>query len=248
MVNANSKVHLEGEQAFQQFLLRRAEEYGFSETKKAAWVRTMLDTSRGESTVQALLAEFNLGNSSRDRALDVGCGFGSFLIAFHQHFSCVCGIEILAERVEWVKQRAPYAEAVCASATQLPWPDSWFDLVTCTDVFEHVAYPEQQAVAAEIARVLKPGGHGFISVPNRFQIWDEHNYVYFGTWLPDPIRERYTNLFSNNDRFLLCWERTGSGWKTLFRQQGLDVRVKRLGRRFLPANRYELYLTKPIDS
>lgn len=168
----------------------------------------MLDTSRGESTVKALLAEFNPSDSHCDRALDVGCGFGSFLIAFHQHFSYVCGIEIVPERVEWVKQRAPYAEALCGSANQLPWPDSWFDLVTCTDVLEHVAYPDQQAVAAEIARVLKPGGNAFISVPNRFQIWDEHNYVYFGTWLPDAIRERYTNLFSSNNRFLLCWERT----------------------------------------
>lgn len=51
----------------------------------------------------------------------------------------------------------------------LPFVDKSFDGVICTQVLEHVRYPER--VIKELARVLKVDGHLFLSAP---QSWHQH--------------------------------------------------------------------------
>ena len=48
---------------------------------------------------------------------------------------------------------------------RFPYPDGSFDAVVCTDVFEHLIFDPLFAMN-EISRVLKPGGHALIAVPN----------------------------------------------------------------------------------
>jgi len=50
-------------------------------------------------------------------------------------------------------------------AESLPWEDSYFDVVVCVDVLEHVKDPSR--AIAEIARVLKPGGMFCFDTINR---------------------------------------------------------------------------------
>jgi SAM-dependent methyltransferase len=50
--------------------------------------------------------------------------------------------------------------------TSLPYPDASFDRALCLDVLEHLTYEDQPRALAELARVLKPGGVLFVSVPN----------------------------------------------------------------------------------
>lgn len=50
---------------------------------------------------------------------------------------------------------------VCGTAAALPFPDNMFDVVICTQVFEYLADPA--GAAAEIHRVLKPGGLALLS-------------------------------------------------------------------------------------
>jgi len=234
---------------FFKFLLQKAAESGFSDTKQHAWAGYMYDPVRGEETLSAFLSGCNFTIAPGDRALDIGCGFGSLMMALEKRFDHAAGIEIRQERVDWAQKRAPNSEIVCGSAAQLPWEDNFFDVVISTDVFEHIPTDVQQLAAAEISRVLKPGGSAFISVPNRFQLKDEHNHVLFGTWLPNSLREKYVLLASKNKRYERCWERSRSGWKRLFEDQGLQVRLEALKPRILssllPATRYNLYLTKP---
>jgi SAM-dependent methyltransferase len=45
----------------------------------------------------------------------------------------------------------------------LPFGDASFDSVVCTEVLEHC--PDPKGILAEIARVLRPGGHLFLTVP-----------------------------------------------------------------------------------
>jgi len=246
MTSDSSNIQSEQDRALYQFLLQKADEYGFSPEKKLGWAKCMLDTSRGEELVEFLRSYFNINVNLEDsRALDIGCGFGALLMALAKYFNQVSGIEIVEERVLWAKKRSPNAEVICGSATKLPWQNESFDLVTSTDVFEHISYKEQELVASEMLRVLKPGGHGFITVPNRFQVFDEHNLVYFGTWMPSFLREKYVKTISKNNSFLQCWERTGYGWKRLFENQGFKVTLKPIQKRkIVPPSRYEIYLTK----
>lgn len=50
------------------------------------------------------------------------------------------------------------------SVLEVPLPDDSFDVVQCTQVLEHLV--EHERAAAELVRVLKPGGHAIITVPH----------------------------------------------------------------------------------
>ncbi|MGE3549662.1 MAG: methyltransferase domain-containing protein, partial [Geobacter sp.] len=47
--------------------------------------------------------------------------------------------------------------------TAIPVPDASFDVVLCTEVLEHV--PEPSAALKEMARIIRPGGRIFLTVP-----------------------------------------------------------------------------------
>jgi SAM-dependent methyltransferase len=57
----------------------------------------------------------------------------------------------------------PYGVADVVSGEFLPFADESFDLVMCIEGFHYVEDPHRGV--AEIARVLRPGGHAVISVP-----------------------------------------------------------------------------------
>lgn len=59
---------------------------------------------------------------------------------------------------------------VFADAATLPFADGTFDAVVCLEVIEHVPDPER--VLAEIARVLRPGGRAWLSMPFLYPLHD----------------------------------------------------------------------------
>jgi SAM-dependent methyltransferase len=59
-----------------------------------------------------------------------------------------------------------YVADICARNESIP--DGLFDHVICTEVLEHTLQPFN--AAAELLRVLKPGGHLFVSTPFGFRI------------------------------------------------------------------------------
>lgn len=230
---------------FRKHLLDKAQEFGFAEPKKSIWVNYMLSSAEKDDFFRTVLPDLSLDATSRDRALDIGCGYGNLLLVLASHFNHLHGVEIMPERVEWARRRIPAADIACASATHLDWPDDWFDLVTSTDVFEHIPASDQVAAAAEMFRVTKPGGQGFIKVPNRFQVVDEHSYVKFATWLPHSMRRRYVHWRSGKP----CpqvWLKTGSGWARLFQRAGFQVLVKPIPTKYplLPCG-FNVFLRKP---
>ena len=62
---------------------------------------------------------------------------------------------------------------VCGSATALPFHDGAFDVVAAFDVIEHV--DPEEAVVAELRRVLGPGGRLLVSVPAYTWAWSDHD-------------------------------------------------------------------------
>lgn len=59
---------------------------------------------------------------------------------------------------------------VFGDGARLPFRDACFDAVTCLEVLEHV--PDPGLVMSEIARVLRPGGHAWISMPFLYPLHD----------------------------------------------------------------------------
>jgi SAM-dependent methyltransferase len=72
-------------------------------------------------------------------------------------------------------------ELVC-TAYDIPMPDSSYDSVVCTQVYEHLADPVM--AAREMYRVLKPGGFAVVTVPQMNEIHeaphDYYRYTKFG--------------------------------------------------------------------
>jgi SAM-dependent methyltransferase len=100
--------------------------------------------------------------------LDAGCGDGRHLVAVGRSAGRLTGLDI-SERILATARRALEAEGLEADLRQgnleaLPFPDGEFDLVLCTQVIEHLLEPERGA--AELARVLRPGGRLVLTTDN----------------------------------------------------------------------------------
>ncbi len=61
---------------------------------------------------------------------------------------------------------------------ELPFSDRSFDYVTCLEGLEHIENPQQ--AMREFARVLKPGGHLIVSVPNILNIEERLKWLLYG--------------------------------------------------------------------
>jgi ubiquinone/menaquinone biosynthesis C-methylase UbiE len=96
------------------------------------------------------------------RVADIGCGDGTWLLEFLQWGAdpaALCGIDLRAERVQSARRRIPQADLHTGNASELPWADGSFDLVSQFTVFTSMLDPAlKRAVAAEMVRILKPGG------------------------------------------------------------------------------------------
>ena len=61
---------------------------------------------------------------------------------------------------------------------ELPFSDLSFDYVTCLEGLEHIENPQQ--AMREFARLLKPGGHLIVSVPNILNIEERLKWLIYG--------------------------------------------------------------------
>jgi SAM-dependent methyltransferase len=101
-----------------------------------------------------------VGVNPGDEVLDVACGTGNASIPAAQAGGKVTGLDITPELLEQGRRRATEAgveiEWVEGDAESLPYDDASFDVVLST--FGCMFAPSHKTAAAEIARVLKPGG------------------------------------------------------------------------------------------
>jgi SAM-dependent methyltransferase len=89
--------------------------------------------------------------------LDCGCGTGHNL-AMLRRFGRAFGIDITLSGLQYAASRGD-RHVARASAASLPFPGDAFDLVTSFDVIYSLPDDLEREAAAEMFRVLKPGGH-----------------------------------------------------------------------------------------
>jgi ubiquinone/menaquinone biosynthesis C-methylase UbiE len=101
-----------------------------------------------------------VGVESGNRVLDVACGTGNAAIPAAVAGAKVTGLDITPELFADARRRAADAgveiEWIEGDAEELPFEDAAFDVVVST--FGCMFAPNHAAAAAEIARVLAPGG------------------------------------------------------------------------------------------
>jgi ubiquinone/menaquinone biosynthesis C-methylase UbiE len=94
------------------------------------------------------------------RVLDVGCGSGYFLHRLSEYGAGEChGIDLLASRIEAARERYPSQKWHVGSATELPFADGSFDLVTQFTCLSSIVDDATRAAAArEMLRIAGRGG------------------------------------------------------------------------------------------
>ena len=91
--------------------------------------------------------------------LDLGCGPGRFLNIFRAKI--VIGLERNKEKIKNIRKKL----LINGDASNLPFKDSVFDGVLCTEVLEHIK--NYKNTIYEINRVTKPKGKVLITTPNK---------------------------------------------------------------------------------
>ena len=108
------------------------------------------------------------------RVLDAGCGPGSWPYALRDDLD-VTGFDI--KFPPGPPPRNARTRVFRGDLARLPLPDGLFDLTVCHYVLEHVS--ELEACCDELARVTRPGGQLYLSVP-RAAAFDDRLYRFAG--------------------------------------------------------------------
>jgi len=118
------------------------------------------------------------------RALEAGCGTGylSWLIGNQRHWPVV-PMDISWDGLRHAREMG-VERLVQGDTTSLPFPDRTFDLVLSVDVLAHLPRGEEARAAAELTRVLAPGGT-----------------LALRTAALDVLRSRHSEFISEHQRF-----------------------------------------------
>jgi SAM-dependent methyltransferase len=146
------------------------------------------------------------------RVLDLGCGAGASVDLFRSVDPRVAWVGAdVEESAEVAGRTRSDAEFVTFDGRRLPFDDGDFDLVYCKQVLEHVEHPRE--LMAEVARVLRPGGHlaGSTSQLEAFHSRSIVNWTPFGfTRLAEDSGLEVVELRPVIDGFtLVAWRALG---------------------------------------
>jgi 2-polyprenyl-3-methyl-5-hydroxy-6-metoxy-1,4-benzoquinol methylase len=167
------------------------------------WFGYAMETNaRGKALVDRIRPQIP---ASACRSLDVGCGFGGVMYSLAAQGMDAVGIDLDPVRI-------PLAQANCLDSggkahafigdvldDDMVKNIGKFDIITCTDVLEHVKDPRQ--AMQNMVSLLNPGGILYLEVPNKdslkFVTSDGHFSLFGITLLPRPEAVRYHAKFFN---------------------------------------------------
>ena len=170
--------------------------------------------------------------------LDIGCGDGYLIGQIAKYCEQIEGIDPEQNAILWAERKLQefsncrVREGSCYS---LPFDSHLFDIVTMSDVIEHIEHPDKSL--QEIVRVLRPSGALMLTTPKwrPDRIWDKHHVQEFK---PEELKKLLGFFFSSVDLTFFWplkwsdWYSTKLGWRLIpllcryfynpFLQEGLE--------------------------
>jgi ubiquinone/menaquinone biosynthesis C-methylase UbiE len=102
------------------------------------------------------------GIKAGDKVLDVGCGTGDQVFHYEQKGAIATGVDRNPNMIELAerngKRRGFKATFRIASATELPFPDGYFDCASISFALHEMERDERNKAVSEMKRVVKKGG------------------------------------------------------------------------------------------
>lgn len=141
-----------------------------------------------------------LASIRRLRMLEVGTGSGGIA----HYFGTLPDREYDVDAVDVQDTRQIFNGYRFArvDGTELPFPDEHFDVVISNHVIEHVGDDDAQIRhLIELRRVLRPGGIGYLAMPNRWMLVEPHYRLAFLSWWPERWRSSWLRLWKKGETY-----------------------------------------------
>lgn len=134
-------------------------------------------TASGLSSLQAALRP--LSGARCTAILDIGCGYGGLTSAVGSQLGALRlhGVDIDPDVLSEASAKGINAKHVDVEAQPLPYEDHSFDFVLSLGMLDYL--PVFDDLLVEIRRVLVPGGHVLLSIPN-LGSWHNRIALLFG--------------------------------------------------------------------
>ncbi|HMP41717.1 MAG TPA: class I SAM-dependent methyltransferase [Roseiflexaceae bacterium] len=165
----------------------------------AAWRAGRIWQERNQAGRLRMIEQYG-GSITGSRILDLGSGMGGTAVALALAGAQVTAFEYNRAYCDIIRLRAArYAlqlPVINGAGEALPLPDAAFDTAICWDVVEHVQNPD--ALLAELARVVRPGGQILITVINRLAFRDPHYHLPLINWIPRPLAEQLIERYGRS--------------------------------------------------
>ncbi|WP_395684302.1 class I SAM-dependent methyltransferase [Dokdonella sp.] len=146
---------------------------------------------RKAATMVAVLREALGPALAQAHALNLGCSTGIIDEYIAGHVRTMTGVDIDEPAIALATSRitAQNLRFQLGDAMNLAFDDGTFDIVVCSQVYEHV--PDARRMMMEIRRVLRPGGVCYFAATNRWALIEKHHRLPFLSWLPARVADRY---------------------------------------------------------
>jgi ubiquinone/menaquinone biosynthesis C-methylase UbiE len=122
----------------------------------------MLMTSERKRIAASMLRRLDKFPKSDSRCLEIGygkLGWLADLLSWKLNENDLYGMELDQERARKAQSALPAAHLQVGDATELPWPENFFDIAIVSTVFSSILDSSVKSlVASETNRVVAPGG------------------------------------------------------------------------------------------
>lgn len=174
--------------------------------------QTLYDKEGRQQKADKILAVLkdHLGALDNLRLLDIGSSTGIITSYLSANFRQTEGIDIDENAVRFAQENFEneHLHFHLQDSMNIKFPDSSFDVVNCTHIYEHV--PDSKRLMDEIYRVLRPGGVCFFAAGNRFVLIEGHYKLPLLSVIPKPLAHIYIRMFRDADFYyenhLTYWE------------------------------------------